>query len=221
MQFLSCELLWKWQLCLFYFSYRRLMKIKREHRKLIIKVKIFGTTLTTGFIEFVCIHTETGIQLENLLEKYRHQHEIRQKSVKLLFTGLPRAGKTVLKKRLLRVIKNLISSGVVTPSEGFEKPISIIMESDVNWLHQHDLLDEAQTVLELIDQQSTTHHPPPSTKFSSKQVSSTHHPVSPPQVPRWYFSCVSCCWMQASPALEEIPPTSSGMHTCMTANEKW
>ena len=189
MQFLSCELLWKWWLCLFYCSYRRLMKIKRKQWKLIIKVKIFGTTLTTGFIEFVCVHTETGIQLENLLEKYRHQQKIRHKSIKLLFTGLPRAGKTVLKKRLLRVIKNL----VVTPSEGFEKPISIVTESDVDWLHQHDLLDEAQTVLELIDQQSTTHHPPPSTKFSSKQVSSTHHPVSPPQVPRCYFSCVSCC----------------------------
>ena len=183
--------------------------------------KNFWDHTDTGFIEFVCIYTETGIELENLLEKYRHQQKIRHKSVKLLFTGLPRAGKTVLKKRLLRVIKNLISSGIVTPSEGFEKPISIVMGSDIDWLHQHDLLDEAQTVLELIDQQSTTHHPPPSTKFSSKQVSSTHHPVSPPQVPRWYFSCVSCCWTQASPALEEIPPTSSGMHTCMTANEKW
>ena len=176
-----------------------------------MKVKIFGTTMTTGFIDFDCIHTETGVQLENLLEKYRHQQKIRHKSVKLLFTGLPRAGKTVLKKRLLRVIKNLISSGIVTPSEGFEKPISIVMGSDIDWLHQHDLLDEAQTVLELIDEQSTTHHPPPSTKFSSKQVSSSHHPVSPPQVPRWYFSCVSCCWTQASPALEEIPPTSSGI----------
>ena len=104
------------------------MKIKRKQWKLIIKVKIFGTTLTTGFIEFVCVHTETGIQLENLLEKYRHQQKIRHKSIKLLFTGLPRAGKTVLKKRLLRVIKNL----VVTPSEGFEKPISIVTESDVD-----------------------------------------------------------------------------------------
>lgn len=120
------------------------------------KGKNFWDHTDTGFIEFVCIHTETGIELENLLEKYRHQQKIRHKSVKLLFTGLPRAGKTVLKKRLLRVIKNLISSGVVTPSEGFEKPISIVMGSDIDWLHQHDLLDEAQTVLELIDQQSIT-----------------------------------------------------------------
>ena len=71
-------------------------------------------------------------------------------------------GKTTLKKRLLRVIKNLITSGVVSPSGGLEKPISVIigetrecvtvvMESDLDWKPQHDLLDEAQIVLEFVD----------------------------------------------------------------------
>ena len=157
-----------------------------------------------------------------MLEKYRHQRKIKHKSVKCLFTGLPRAGTTVLKKRLLRVIKNLISSGIVTPSGGFKKPISVIigdMESDVDWQPQHDLLDEAQIVLQFIDQQPTTHQPAPPTKVSPtevifKQSSSACHPASPvPQVPRhrWYFCFVSC-WTQASPATEEIPPTSSGIH---------
>ena len=80
-------------------------------------------------------------------------------------------GKTTLKKRLLRVIKNLISSGVVSPSGGLEKPISVIIgetrecvtvvtESDIDWKPQHDLLDEAQIVLEFIDKSHLqTSHP--------------------------------------------------------------
>ena len=60
-------------------------------------------------------------------------------------------GKTTLKKRLLKTIKNLITSGVVSPSGGLEneKPISVVlgetkecvtvvMESDVDWKPQHD-----------------------------------------------------------------------------------
>ena len=89
-------------------------------------------------------------------------------------------GKTTLKKRLLRVIENLITAGVVSPSGGLEKPISVIigetrecvtvvMESDLDWRPQKDLLDEAQIVLEFIDKShksSPTHgHTPISTKL--------------------------------------------------------
>ena len=101
-------------------------------------------------------------------------------------------GKTTLKKRLLKLIKNLISSGVVSPSGGLEKPISVIigetrecvtvvMESDIDWKPQHDLLDEAQIVLEFIDK---THHQTPQTpgpKSPPKQVLQT--PVATIAVP--------------------------------------
>ena len=91
---------------------------------------------------------------------------IKHKSLKCLFTGPPRTGKTTLKKRLLKTIKNLISAGVASPSGGFENPISIVigeteksvtavMGSDVHWRKQHDLLDEVHTVLEFIDQLAT------------------------------------------------------------------
>ena len=79
-------------------------------------------------------------------------------------------GKTTLKKRLLKVIKNLITAGVVSPSGGLEKPITVVigetrecvtvvMESErlTDWQPQHSLLDEAQSVLEFIDQQPITH----------------------------------------------------------------
>ena len=52
-------------------------------------------------------------QLESLLKKYHHQPKIKHKALKYLFTGPPQVGKTTLKKRLLKAIKNLISSGVV------------------------------------------------------------------------------------------------------------
>ena len=76
-------------------------------------------------------------------------------------------------KRLLKVIKNIISSGEVSPpSGGLEKPISVIIgetresvtaviESDIDWQLQRDLLDEAQLVVGFIDQQPTTQHPSP------------------------------------------------------------
>ena len=124
----------------------------------------------------IFIRIEMNLQLEKLLEKYRHQPTIKHKSLKCLFTGPPRVGKTTLKKRLLKLIKNLITSGVVSPSGGLEKPISVIigetrecvtvvMESDLDWQPQHDLLDEAQIVLEFIDKshQST---PTPGSKAS-------------------------------------------------------
>ena len=118
---------------------------------------------------FIYINVEADSQLRKLLEKYRYQRKIKHKSLKCLFTGPPHVGKTTLKKRLLKMIKNLITSGVVSPSGGLEKPITVvmgetrecvpvIMESDIDWQPQHDLLDEAQIVLELIDQQPTTHH---------------------------------------------------------------
>ena len=66
----------------------------------------------------------------------------------------------------MRVIKNLITLGVLSPSGGLEKPISVVigetkgcatvvMESDIDWKAQHNLLDEAQIVLEFIDK---SHH---------------------------------------------------------------
>ena len=115
----------------------------------------------------ICIpNPGADLQLEILLEKYRHQPKIKHKALKCLFTGPPQVGKTTLKKRLLKAIKNLISSGVVDQSGGLEKSITVvigerkerdtvIIESDVEWQPQHDLLDEAQIVLHFIDQQST------------------------------------------------------------------
>ena len=172
------------------------------------------------------------MQLERLLEKYRHERKIKHKSLKCLFTGPPRVGKTTLKKRLLRVIKNLISSGEVSPSGGFEKPISVVigetrecvtvvMESDVDWQPQHDLLDETKLVLEFIDHQSTTQDQDPPTKAPpinvlTRQVAPTRSSGSPPsQVPptrrrrRWCLCCVSCL-MQTSASGEE-PLTSPGI----------
>ena len=125
-----------------------------------------------------------------MLEKYRHQEKIKHKSLKCLFTGPPQVGKTTLKKRLLKIITNLVSSGVGSPSGGLEKPISVIigearelesvtvvMESGIDWLPQHELLDEAQTVLEFIDNQPTTKHPGPPT------LSSPTPPLTPGSVP--------------------------------------
>ena len=143
------------------------------------------------------INVEADFQLEILLEKYRHQRKIKYKSLKWLFTGPPRVGKTTLKKRLLKIIKNLKSSGEVSPSGGLEKPatvvigetrecITFVMESDIDWRPQQDLLDEAQTVLELIDQTQSPPTPDPDpdpnspTPFPLTDVPST--PVLPTQV---------------------------------------
>ena len=148
------------------------------------------------------IESEGDSQLKILLEKYRHQRKIKHKSLKCLFTGPPRVGKTTLKKRLLKTIKNLITSGVVSPSGGLEKPITVVigetkqrvtvtMESDTDWQPQQDLLDEAQIVLEFIDQQPTSHLPDlptpgpisptpvPSTQAPPKPISPTPAPSTP------------------------------------------
>ena len=117
-------------------------------------------------MNLISIHIDIDSHLVRLLEKYQHEPKIKHKSLKCLFTGPPRVGKTTLKKRLLKTIKNLITSGVASPSGGLEKPISVIigetrecvtvvMESDLDWQPQHDLLDEAQIVLEFIDK---SHH---------------------------------------------------------------
>ena len=105
-------------------------------------------------------------------------------------------GKTTLKKRLLKTIKNLITSGVVSPSGGLEKPISVIigetrecvtvvMESDLDWKPQHNLLDEAQIVLEFIDK---SHQSLPTSRPTTvlKPVSPTLFPAPamlPPATP--------------------------------------
>ena len=140
------------------------------------------------FILF-CLNTDTDLQLQRLLEKYRYQRKIKHKSLKCLFTGPPRVGKTTLKKRLLRFIQNLISSDEVSPSGGLEKPISVVigetkecvtvvMKSDVDWQPQHDLLDETQIVLEFIDHQSTTPHQAPPTKAPPTSRASEDVPLA-------------------------------------------
>ena len=63
-----------------------------------------------------------------LLEKYSHQEKIMHKSLNCLFTGPPRVGKTTLKKRLLKTIKNL-TSNAVSVSAGLEKPVTVVL----NW----------------------------------------------------------------------------------------
>jgi len=119
------------------------------------------------FVHFASMNIETDVQLENLLEKYRDQGTIRHKSLKCLFTGPPRVGKTTLRKRMMKTIKNLISSGVINTSGGLEKPITVVIPDNkacfpavmgpncMDWQLQHDLLDEAQIVLQFIDQQPT------------------------------------------------------------------
>ena len=162
-----------------------------------------------GFHIFVCLNTETDFQLENLLEKYRHQRMIKHKSLKCLFTGPPRTGKSTLKKRLLKTIKNLKSSGITSPSGGFENPISVVigetrnpinavigetrerntalLGSDIDWQPQHDLLDEAQTVLEFIDQQPATNvvHSSPY-PAQTVPVPPTPVPDPPTRVQSWW-----------------------------------
>ena len=135
-----------------------------------MKVTLFYLNLNHCIsLSFSCVTIEADLELERLLGKYHSQQKIKHTSLKCLFNGPPRVGKTTLKKRLLKAIKNLITSGVTSPSGGLEKPISVIIgetrecvtlvtESDVDWEHQHDLLDEAQTVLELIDQQPITNY---------------------------------------------------------------
>ena len=167
-------------------------------------------TIKTGinhciYLILIYIYIEIDSQVESLLEKYRHQPKIKHKSLKCLFTGPPRVGKTTLKKRLLRVIKNLITSGVLNPSGGLEKPISVVigetkgcvtvvMESDIDWKPQHDLLDEAQIVLEFID---NSHHqsaptpgptpappkPIPPTPVSARAMPAPATPVATTAVP--------------------------------------
>jgi len=114
------------------------------------------------------MNLETDAQLESLLEKYRHKGTIRHKSLKCLFTGPPRVGKTTLRKRMMKTIKNLITSDVINTSGGLEKPITVVIHDTtayvpvvmgpnyMGWQLQHDLLDEAQIVLQFIDQQPTS-----------------------------------------------------------------
>ena len=127
-------------------------------------------------------------QLKKLLVKYRHQEKIKYRSLKCLFTGPPRVGKTTLKKRLLKIIKNIISSGEVSPSGGLEKPISVVigdtrepvtvvLRSGTDWQPQRDLLDEAQRALEFVDNQPTTQDPGATT------ISSPTPPLEPGSVP--------------------------------------
>jgi len=135
-----------------------------------LKVKLFTQIKSWDvgdFVHFACMNIETDVQLENLLEKYRHQGRIRHKSLKCLFTGPPRVGKTTLRKRIMKTVKNLVSSGVINTSGGLEKPITVVIgearerttvvmdPNYMDWQLQHDLLDEAQIVLQFIDHQPT------------------------------------------------------------------
>ena len=124
-------------------------------------------------------------------------------------------GKTTLKKRLLNIIKNLITSGVVSPSGGLEKPFSVIigetrkcvtvvMESDVDWKPQHGLLDEAQRVLETIGK---SHHQSAATRgptaIPPKPVPPT--PVSASAIPA---SATPVATTAVSSISAPDPPTS-------------
>ena len=141
---------------------------------------------------FVYINTDADSQLDSLLEKYRHQGMIRHKSLKCLFTGPPRVGKTTLRKRLLKIIKNLISSGVISTSGGLEKPITVIIgeakecvtvvmgPNYIDWQHQHDLLDEAQIVLQFIDHQFNYQQPTPNQESTPEDMVS-FEPGTPPE----------------------------------------
>jgi len=112
-----------------------------------------------------CFH-KTDVQFERLFKKYCLKGTIKHKSLKCLFTGPPRVGKTTLRNRLLKKIRNLISSGVTSASGGLEKSITVVigearesvtvvMDSNYSdWHIQHDVLDEAQMVLQFTDQQS-------------------------------------------------------------------
>ena len=168
----------------------------------------------------ICLYIEIDSQLESLLEKYRHHPTIKHKSLKCLFTGPPRVGKTTLKKRLLKTIKNLITSGVVSPSGGLEKPISVVIgetrecvtvviESDIDWKPQHDLLDEAQIVLEFIDK---SHHQRPPTTVSPKPVPVT--PVLTPAMP-----ALSASVATAPVTTVAVPPISGPDTQIPRANE--
>ena len=97
-------------------------------------------------------------------------------------------GKSTLKKRLLKTIKNLLDSGLVSPSGGLEKPITVIigetrecvtvvMQSDIDWKPQHDLIDEAQIVLQFIDKSHIT-PPTPGPKPLPKKVPHTPAPAT-------------------------------------------
>ena len=85
-----------------------------------------------------------------------------------------------------------ITSGVVSPSGGLEKPISVIigearecvtvvMKSGIDWQPQDNVLDEVQTVLEFIDNQPTTKHPGPPRPSSPITSPPTPHlaPLTP------------------------------------------
>ena len=127
-----------------------------------------------------CIITVAESQVDRLLEKYRPQGMIRYKSLKCLFTGPPRVGKTTLKKRLLKIITNLISSGVFVKSGGLEKPITVITgearkcatvlidPNHIDWQVQPNPVDEAQTVMLFIDQQTTPNQENTSEKQHSR-----------------------------------------------------
>ena len=100
------------------------------------------------------------VQLKNLFEKY--PEKIRHKSLKCLFTGPPQVGKTTLKKRMLKTIKNIVSSGESSASGGLEKPITFIIGGTsesatiamgpnyMDWHRQDSVPEEAQTVIQLI-----------------------------------------------------------------------
>ena len=118
-------------------------------------------------------------------------------------------GKTTLKKRLLKTIKNLITSGGVSPSGGLEKPISVIigetrecvtvvMESGLDWRPQHDLLDEAQIVLEFIDK---SHHRSLPTSLPTTVLPK---PVSPTPFP------APAMLVPATPVATTAVPSKSG-----------
>ena len=128
-------------------------------------------------------------------------------------------GKTTLKKRLLKTIKNLLTSGIVSPSGGLEKPISVIigetrkcvtvvMESDLDWRPQHDLLDEAQIVLEFIDK---SHHRSLPTSLPTTVLPK---PVFPTPIP------APAMLATATPVATTAVPSKSGLDSPTPREDK-
>ena len=175
----------------------------------------------------LCINTDADSRLDTLLKKYRHQGMIKHKSLKCLFTGPPRVGKTTLRKRLLKIIKNLISSGVISTSGGLEKPITVIIgeakdcatvimdPNYIDWQLQHNLLDEAQIVLQFIDQQLIPQQPTPNQERTPEKEYSQSQMLFEPDTPPESFDVTP-----TPPEIRPNPPPSNETETVSVDDAK-
>ena len=113
---------------------------------------------------------------------------------------------------------------MTSPSGGFENPISAVtgetkerntalLESDIDWQVQHDVLDEAQIVLEFIDQQPTTNvvHPSPYPAQTAPVLPTPYPPPPgsdpPTRVQSW------CNWLKSIFTWYPDPPILDPSHS--------